>query len=125
MPRRFDALREDSHAIKDFFDRVGPWFSSWFFALTGYRSALKYFWRRHLARMALQEGSKILDSGIGTKNSPMGKLIAATWKNKILDPDYIRSFMLEVGISRVDALPFPWYFKHVDATLMALLAEKA
>ena len=221
-PRRFEVLREESHAIRDFFDRVGPWFYSWFFALTGYRSSLKYFWRRHFARMQLHEGSKILDSGIGTgfltvnllrespipltvtgvdfspgmlaglkrnlakhgvedrvaarlgdmrklpfrdasfdfvmtaeameylpdvregirecvrvlrpggrflfiatKNSPMGRLIAATWKNKVLDPDTIGDFMIEVGISRIESLRFPWTFKHVDATIMALLGEKA
>jgi ubiquinone/menaquinone biosynthesis C-methylase UbiE len=220
--QRFDVLRVDTNGIRNFFDRVGPWFYTWFFALTGYRSSLKYFWRKHFARMEFREGAKILDSGIGTgfltfnllrgspipltvtgvdfspgmlaglrrnlvkhgvesrvtthlgdmrklpfsdgsfdfvmtseameylpdvregisecvrvlrpggrllfiatKNSPMGKLVAATWKNKVLDPDFVRIFMIEVGMSRVETLRFPWYFKHVDATIMALLGEKA
>jgi ubiquinone/menaquinone biosynthesis C-methylase UbiE len=221
-PKRFDVLRSDSDGIRDFFDRVGPRFYTWFFALTGYRSSLKFFWRRHLDRMGLREGAQILDSGIGTgfltinllreariplnvtgldfspgmltglarnlakvriesgvacqlgdmrmlpfrdesfdfvmtseameylpdvregiaecvrvlrpggkflfiatKNSPMGRLIAATWKNKVLDPDYVKSSMIEVGISRVETLRFPWYFKHVDSTIMALSGVKA
>jgi len=33
--------------------------------------------------------------------------------------------MIRNGISRIEALPFPWFFKHVDATVMALLGEKA
>ncbi len=220
-PQRFDTLRIDSRGIREFFDRVGPWFYTWFFALTGYRSSLKYFWREHFARMELGEGTKILDSGIGTgfltlnllraspiplsvtgvdfspgmlaglernlakygvehcvttqlgdmrklpfpdacfdfvmtseameylpdvgegisecvrvlrpggrllfiatSNSLMGKLVAATWKNKVLNPDYVKSSMIELGIGRVETLHFPWYFKHVDATVMALLGEK-
>jgi hypothetical protein len=62
---------------------------------------------------------------IATKNSFMGKLIAATWKNKVLDPDHVASCMRASGIQRVDTLHFPWYFKHVDATIMALLGDKA
>ncbi len=220
--QRFDALRVGPETIRDFFDRVGPWFYTWYFALMGYRSSLGYFWREHFARMGLREETRILDSGIGTgfltvsllrespipltitgvdfspgmlvglkrnlephgfenrvttqlgdmrklpfgdasfdfvmtseameylpdvregisecarvlrpggrflfiatKNSFMGKLIAATWKNKVLDPDHVASCMRACGIQRVDTLHFPWYFKHVDATIMALLGDKA
>ena len=55
----------------------------------------------------------------------MGQLIAATWKNRVLDPDHVRNCMIRKGISRIEALPFPWFFKHVDATVVALLGEKA
>jgi ubiquinone/menaquinone biosynthesis C-methylase UbiE len=220
--QRFDALRADPEAIRDFFNRVGPWFYTCYFSLMGYRSSLKYFWRQHCARLELREGMRILDAGIGTgfltislmreapvslniigldfspgmlvglkrnlrphdfgvrvqpqvgdmcqmpfpdesfdlvmtseameylsdvwegisecvrvlrpggkflfiatKNSFMGKLIAATWKNKVLDPAHVRECMMRAGISQVESLQFPWYFKHVDATIMALLGEKA
>ncbi len=222
--QRFDELRTDPEAIRNFFNRVGPRFYTWFFALMGYRSSLRYFWRHHYARMELPEGAKILDCGIGTgfltinllrecpspptmtsitgldfspgmltglkrnlaehgfenrvkpylgdmcqmpfpdesfdfvmtseameylpdvadgisecvrvlrpggkflfiatKNSFMGKLIAATWKNKVLDPDHVRDCMIRRGISRVETLRFPSLFKHVDATVMALLGDK-
>ena len=61
---------------------------------------------------------------IATKNSFMGKLIAATWKNKVLDPDHVRYCMGRVGIDQIETLRFPWYFGHVDATIMALLGRK-
>jgi len=220
--QRFGVLRADPEAIRDFFNRVGPWFYTWYFSLMGYRSSLKYFWRRHCARFELREGMRILDAGIGTgflsislmreapiplnitgldfspgmlvglkrnlrqydfeirvqphvgdmcqmpfpdesfdlvmtseameylpdvwdgisecarvlrpggqflfiatKNSFMGKLIAATWKNKVLDPAHVRDCMMRAGIVQVENLRFPWYFRHVDATVMALLGEKA
>ena len=218
----FNDLRADPQAIRDFFDNVGPWFYTWYFALMGYRASLRYFWRSHYDRMELREGIRILDSGIGTgfltinllrqapipltitgldfspgmlvglkrnlrkysfeghvkphlgdmrqmsfpdesfdlvmtseameylpdvwegisecarvlrpggkllfiatKNTFMGKLIAATWKNKVLDPTHVRDCMVRAGVSRVETLRFPWYFKYVDATVMALLGEKA
>ena len=218
----FNELRADPETIRDFFNNVGPRFYTWYFALMGYRSALRYFWRRHFARMKLREGMRILDSGIGTgfltinllreapipltitgldfspgmlvglkrnlkkygfeghvkphlgdmrqmpfpdesfdlvmtseameylpdvwdgisecarvlrpggkflfiatKNSLMGKLIAATWKNKVLDPAHVRDCMIRAGVSQVETLRFPWYFKYVDATVMALMGEKA
>lgn len=224
-PRRFDELRADPEAIRNFFDRVGPRFYTWYFALMGYRSSLRYFWRHNFARMELREGAKVLDSGIGTgfltisllrecpshvtmtsitgldfspgmlvglkrnleahgfedrvtphlgdmcqmpfsdesfdfvmtseameylpdvedgisecvrvlrpggkflfiatKNSFMGKLIAATWKNKVLDPGHVRDCMIGTGISHVEILRFPLPFIHVDATVMALLGEKS
>jgi ubiquinone/menaquinone biosynthesis C-methylase UbiE len=62
---------------------------------------------------------------IATKNSFLGKLIAATWKNKVLDPTHVGDCMMRAGISQIESLHFPWYFKHVDATVMALLGEKA
>ncbi len=219
---RFNELRSDPEAIRDFFNNVGPWFYSWYFGLMGYRSSLRYFWRRHYARMGLREGMKVLDCGIGTgfltinllreapipltvtgldfspgmlmglkrnlekygfenavkphvgdmcrmplpdesfdfvmtseameylpdvwngisecvrvlrpggkflfiatKDSFMGMLIAASWKNKVLNPVHVRDCMIRAGISRVETLRFPWYFKYVDATVMALLGEKA
>jgi len=220
--RRFDVLRVDPDTVRKFFNRVGPWFYTCFFTLMGYRSSLKYFWRRHRARVELREGMSIIDAGIGTgfltislmkeapvsinitgldfspgmlvglkrnlrpyafkvsvqphvgdmcqmpfpdesfdlvmtseameylpdvsagisecarvlrpggrflfiatKNSFMGKLIAATWKNLVLDPAHVRDCMMRAGIGQVETLRFPWYFKHVDATVMALLGEKA
>lgn len=71
----------------------------------------------------LRPGGKFLF--IATKNSFMGKLIAATWKNKVLDPTHVEDCMMRAGISLVESLRFPWYFKHVEATVMALLGEKA
>jgi ubiquinone/menaquinone biosynthesis C-methylase UbiE len=64
--QRFDALRVGPETIRDFFDRVGPRFYTWYFALMGYRSSLGHFWREHFARMGLREETRILDSGIGT-----------------------------------------------------------
>ena len=71
----------------------------------------------------LQPGGKFLF--IATKNSFMGKLVAATWRNKVLDPAHVSECMKRAGISRVETLRFPWYFNHVDATVMALLGERA
>ena len=71
----------------------------------------------------LRPGGKFLF--IATKNSLMGKLIAAAWRNKVLDPAHVRDCMIRAGVSRVETLRFPWYFKYVDATVMALLGEKA
>jgi len=71
----------------------------------------------------LRPGGKFLF--IATKNSFMGKLVAATWRNKVLDPTHVRHCMMRAGISQVAMVRFPWYFKHVDATVMALLGEKA
>lgn len=71
----------------------------------------------------LRPGGKLLF--IATKNSFMGTLIAATWKNKVLDPTHVKDCMIQAGIDRVETLRFPWYFKYVDATVMALLGEKA
>lgn len=219
---RFNELRSNPEAIRDFFNNVGPWFYTWYFGLMGYHSSLRYFWRRHYARMGLQEGMRVLDCGIGTgfltinllreapipltvtgldfspgmlvglkrnlkkygfenvvkphlgdmcrmplpdgsfdlvmtseameylpdvwngisecvrvlrpggkflfiatKNSFMGMLIAATWRNKVLNPAHVAECMIRAGISRIETLRFPWYFKYVDATVMALLGEKA
>ena len=61
---------------------------------------------------------------IATRNSFMGKVIAATWKNKTLEPEYIRACMDRVGITSIEMLKFPWYFPHVNGWGMALLGEK-
>lgn len=71
----------------------------------------------------LRPGGKCLF--IATKNSLMGKLIAATWRNKVLDPSHVTESMIQAGMARIETLRFPWYFKYVDATVMALLGEKA
>ena len=81
-------------------------------------------------REGISECARVLSPGgrflfIATKNSFMGKLVAATWKNKVLDPDHIAECMRACGIQGVETLHFPWYFKHVDATIMALLGERA
>jgi ubiquinone/menaquinone biosynthesis C-methylase UbiE len=217
----FNALRADTDAIKEFFNRVGPSFYTLYFALMGYRASLKYFWRSNLDRLEFREGMDILDAGIGTgfltinllreapvplsitgldfspgmlsglksnldkygfegrvrphlgdmrqmpfadetfdfvmtseameylpdvwdgisecarvlrpggkflfiatKNSLMGKLIAATWKNKVLDPAHIEDNMTRAGIARIETLRFPWQFGYIGATVMALLGEK-
>jgi ubiquinone/menaquinone biosynthesis C-methylase UbiE len=78
----------------------------------------------------ISECARVLRPGggilfIATKNSPMGKLVAATWMNKVLDPEYVRGSMAELGISRIETLHFPWYFKHIDLAIMALLGVKA
>jgi ubiquinone/menaquinone biosynthesis C-methylase UbiE len=70
----------------------------------------------------LRPGGKLLF--IATRDSFMGKMIAATWKNKILDPIHVKECMERAGITQVDALRFPWYFLHVNWWGMALLGEK-
>ena len=69
----------------------------------------------------LRQGGKFLF--IATKNSFMGKLVAATWRNKVLDPVHVRECMERAGIGQVETLRLPWYFKTVDAAIMALLGE--
>lgn len=71
----------------------------------------------------LRPGGKFLF--IATRDSFMGKVIAATWRNKILRPTHVEDCMKRAGIQRVDALRFPWYFPHVNWWGMALLGEKA
>ncbi len=56
----------DPVKTRRFFDRVGPWFYSFFFTLVGYRTSFRYFLRRHHPRLGLREGARILDVGIGT-----------------------------------------------------------
>jgi ubiquinone/menaquinone biosynthesis C-methylase UbiE len=214
-------LFSETASIRDFFNRVGPWFYSWFFTAVGYRSSLKYFLRVNHQRLGLREGMSVLDAGIGTgfltinllkeapipltitgldfsvgmlaglkrrlarlgllkyvqlqvgdmrqmpfpdksfdllissaaieylpevkdgisefvrvlrpggrliiiatRDSFMGKLIAATWKNKTLKPEYIMECMARAGITNIESLRFPWYFPHVNWWGMALLGEK-
>jgi ubiquinone/menaquinone biosynthesis C-methylase UbiE len=214
-------LFSETASIRDFFNRVGPWFYSWFFTAVGYRSSLKYFLRVNNQRLGLREGMSVLDAGIGTgfltinllkeapipltitgldfsvgmlvglkrrlarlgllkyvqlqvgdmrqmpfpdrsfdllissaaieylpevkdgisefvrvlrpggrliiiatRDSFMGKVIAATWKNKILKPEDIIEYMAHSGITHVERLRFPWYFPHINWWGMALLGEK-
>jgi SAM-dependent methyltransferase len=216
-----DVSFSDTAAIRDFFDRVGPWFYSGFFTAVGYRSSLKYFLRFNHSRLGLREGMNVLDAGIGTgfltinllkdsliplsitgldfsvgmfvglkrrlkrlgldeyvklqvgdmrqmpfpdgsfdlvvssaaieylpevadgisefgrvlrpggrlllittRNSFMGKVIAATWRNVTLDPSYIKECMGRSGITSVETLQFPWYFPHVNWWGMAILGER-
>ena len=62
---------------------------------------------------------------IATRDSFLGKVIAATWKNKILSPAYVSDCMRRAGMLRVNELRFPWCFPHVNAWGMALLGQKA
>lgn len=219
--RRYERLRENTPAIKSFFDRVGPRFYSSFFALIGYRLALRRFARANHHLLGIRKDMRILDAGIGTgfltvsllqeapipvsvvgldfsrgmltglecrlaelnlqprvkllmsdmrrmpftdgtfdlvvtsaameylpdvaegisecgrvlrpggsflfiatRDSFMGKTIAATWKNKVLEPDHIRQCMQKAGMRRIDSISFPWYFPHVNWWGMILLGEK-
>ncbi len=70
----------------------------------------------------LRDGGRLLF--IATRDSFMGKAIAATWKNKILSPDLVRRCMEQAGINRIDTLRFPWCFPHVNWWGMALLGHK-
>ena len=77
----------------------------------------------HECGRVLRPGGKLLF--IATRDSLMGKVIAATWKNKILDPDHVKECMRQAGIARIDDLRFPWYFPHANWWGMSLLGEKA
>lgn len=220
--QRYGILRVGPDELKEFYNRVGPWYYSVFFRSVGYRASLKYFLRHNHGRLGLKDGVKILDVGIGTGfltinllneapvplavvgldfspgmlmglkrrlisegmegrvklqiadmrqmpfadgcfdlivtsaameylpevndgiaecgrvlrpggrflfiatcNSLMGKILAAIWKNKILDSTYVMECMRSAGMHRIDILRFPWYFPHVNWWGMVLLAEKA
>jgi len=71
----------------------------------------------------LRPGGRLLF--IATRDSLMGKAIAATWKNKVLSPIHVADCMRRAGMTRVERLRFPWYFPHVNAWGMALLGQKA
>jgi ubiquinone/menaquinone biosynthesis C-methylase UbiE len=71
----------------------------------------------------LRPGGKFLF--IATRDSFMGKVIAATWKNKILSPAYVSECMKRAGMPRIESLCFPWYFPHVNWWGMVLLGEKS
>ena len=70
----------------------------------------------------LRPGGRLLI--IATRNSFMGKVIAVTWKNKILEPKHIRACMDRFGMTSIETLKFPRYFPHVNWWGMALLGEK-
>jgi ubiquinone/menaquinone biosynthesis C-methylase UbiE len=71
----------------------------------------------------LRPGGKLLF--IATRDSFMGKVIAATWRNKILEQDHVKDCMKQVGITNIESLRFPWYFPHTNWWGMRLLGEKA
>jgi ubiquinone/menaquinone biosynthesis C-methylase UbiE len=71
----------------------------------------------------LRPGGKFLF--IATRDSLMGKVIAATWKNKVLSPAYVTDCMKHAGMTRIETLRFPWYCAHVNWWGMVLLGEKA
>ncbi|RJP20312.1 MAG: class I SAM-dependent methyltransferase [Candidatus Abyssobacteria bacterium SURF_5] len=218
---RYADLRESPASINLFFDRVGPWFYSFYFTAIGYRASLKYLIRANLDLLGLKEGMRILDAGIGTgfltvnllreaseplevfgldfspgmllglnrrltrlglerrvrlhladmrqmpfadasfdlvitsaameylpevwegisecgrvlrpggkllfiatRNSLMGKMIAATWRNKVLEPAHVIRGMNQAGITAIETLRFPWYFPHVNSWGMVLLGCK-
>ena len=70
----------------------------------------------------LRPGGKLLF--IATRDSFMGKVIAATWRNKILDVDHVKECMRLAGIMHIEHLKFPWYFAYANWWGMSLLGEK-
>ena len=71
----------------------------------------------------LRPGGRILI--ISTRDTFMGKVIAALWRNKTLEPIYVKECMRRAGIEHIETLRFPWYFPHVNWWGMALLGKKA
>jgi ubiquinone/menaquinone biosynthesis C-methylase UbiE len=71
----------------------------------------------------LRPGGKLLF--IATRDSFMGKVIAATWRNKILETAHVRQCMVRSGMEEIEALRFPILFSYINWWGMALLAEKA
>jgi len=70
----------------------------------------------------LRPGGKLLF--IATRDTFMGKIVAATWRNKILTMTHVRECMEHAGLNRIETLRFPWYFPHINWWGMAFLAEK-
>lgn len=71
----------------------------------------------------LRPGGKLLF--IATRDSFMGNVIAATWKNRTLETDRIKEHMRQAGMTRITSLRFPWYFPHANWWGMILLGEKS
>lgn len=71
----------------------------------------------------LRPGGRLLF--IATRDSFMGKVIAATWRNKILRQSYVEECMKQSGFGRIETLRFPWYLPQFNWWGMRLLGEKA
>ena len=71
----------------------------------------------------LRPGGKLLF--IASRDSFMGRVIAATWRNKILHQSYVEECMKQVGLTRIESLRFPWYFPQFNWWGMRLLGEKS
>jgi len=71
----------------------------------------------------LRPGGRLLI--IATRDSFMGKLVAATWRNKTLETTYVKQCMERAGLGSVESLRFPAQFAYVNWWGMALLGEKA
>ena len=70
----------------------------------------------------LRPGGRLLI--IATRDSFMGKVVAATWRNKTLETTYVRQCMERAGLGSVESLRFPAQFAYVNWWGMALLGEK-
>jgi hypothetical protein len=55
----------------------------------------------------------------------MGKLVAATWRNKTLEIAHVRDCMARAGMKNVESLRFTRLFALFNWWGMALLGEKA
>jgi ubiquinone/menaquinone biosynthesis C-methylase UbiE len=77
----------------------------------------------------ISECSRVLRPGgrllfIATRDSVMGKVIAAIWKNKILRQSHIEKCMKQAGFSHIESLRFPWFLPQFNWWGMRLLAKK-
>lgn len=77
-----------------------------------------------IAEMArvLRPGGKLLI--IATRSSPMGKFVAAIWKNKALDPDRMIRILQSHHIRHIRRLSFGKIYFHINAWGMILVGEK-
>jgi ubiquinone/menaquinone biosynthesis C-methylase UbiE len=71
----------------------------------------------------LRPGGRLLL--IATRDSFMGKLVAATWRNKTLETAHVRDCMARAGMKNVESLRFTRLVALFNWWGMALLGEKA
>jgi ubiquinone/menaquinone biosynthesis C-methylase UbiE len=71
----------------------------------------------------LQPGGRLLF--LATRDSFMGRVIAATWRNKILHQSHVEECMKQAGFNHVESLRFPWFLPQFNWWGMRLLGEKA